>query len=321
MSVKKIITYDEILDKEEVFLSGLAFSHSPLPQVIEEARRKDSRIPKEFAFFALGEEGELLGRAGVAFVEAETKEGRLRAGGVWGVRTVPWRARRGVAKTLVDHVHEYYLETEKVDFFKLGVVKHHVAIRLYNKLGYQRMDEGIRCTAVKWAEKRKEESLEESTYSPDDAGRVQEIMMKSNEGLYGNTIRETDFISKWCFLGGYTLKTISVYEKGGKIVGYVAFRSKGPLVTIYEIRAINEMEYRYILSKVENTFAGLPIRVFNGFSMKEKEWLVDAGFKIQPDDYYTKMIYGLERRSIQELRDILGVEEGLFRQETLFDVF
>jgi len=97
MSVDRIVTYDEISDKRSIFLNGLAFSHLPLPELVEESRRKDRRLLEDFAFFAEGRGGQLLGRAGVGMTEVTTKERRLRVGVIWGVRTAPWWTRRGVA--------------------------------------------------------------------------------------------------------------------------------------------------------------------------------------------------------------------------------
>lgn len=320
MTVEKIVTYDEIPDKQEIFLSGLSFSHAPLPEQIEEARRDDSRLPKEFAFFALGKEGELLGRVGVVLTEVETKEGRLRIGGMWGVRTSPWRTKTGVARTLVKHVHEY-LSSKDVYLSSLGATKNSVAYQFYYEMGYRQVDKEIRCTAARWAEKKREAFVQESPYSANDGKQIQEILKHSNEGLFGHTVREQDFISKRYFLGGYDVKNVSVYRNKDRLLGYAAFKSKNPPVMIGEIRAIGEAGYQTILTAVENSYAGLPIQISNGFSMREKTWLVDAGYTIQPGDYGGRMVYGLEKRSIQEIKDLLGVEEGLFRQPTLFDFF
>ncbi len=318
--MKKIVTYDEIPDKKEIFLSGLSLSHFPLPQLVEEARRCDSRLTKELAFFALGEKGELLGRAGVALTKVETKEGGLRVGVVWGVRTSPWRTKEGVARILMDHVHEY-LKTKEVDVFSLGVAKYNVAHQLYTKMGYREVDEGIRRTALKWADEKKGGGLRVSPYSYGDAEQVQQIMNRSNEGLYGYTSRDIDFISKRRFLGHYNPENVSVYRDGDEAVGYCAFRSKYPVVEIGEIRAMSEAEYRSMLAEIECAFAGLPILVSNGFSMKEKTWLSRAGFTVQPGDYGTEMLHGLGRRSAQDIGALLGAQEGLFRQQTLFDSF
>jgi len=318
--VDRIVVYDEIPDKEEVFLSDLSFSHAPLPGSIEEARRIDSRLPKDFSFFALGEDGELLGRAAVGFTEVDTKEGRLRLGVMWGVRTSPQVTESGVARTIANHAHEY-LRAKEVDVLSLGVLKYSVIRRLYRKMGYSEIDEGIRATAAKWAEKRNTQPLCVSNYRPGDADQVQEILAKSNEGLFGYTCRENDFISKRCFLGGYDPSHVSVYRNEDEIVGYSAFRSKGPMVRIGEIRAVNEEAYRSILAEIENPFVGLPVQISNGFSTMERRWLVNAGYTIRPGGYGTQMMHGLGRRSVEELRDILGLEEGLFRQQTLFDSF
>jgi hypothetical protein len=320
LSVEKIITYDEIPDKKEVFLNGLSFSLSPFPEIVEEARRCDNRLPREFAFFALGNEGELLGRACVGITKIDTKEGRLKAGVLWGVRTAPWRIEKGVAKNLVIHAQKY-LETSGVDVLSLGVFKYSIVYHLYFKLGYREVDDGIRRTALKWAEKRKERLLKASPYILDDAGEVQKILSASNEGLYGYTIRDVDFISKRRFLGKYNPKNVLVYRNGSEVVGYCACRSKHPVVGIGEIRAVNEEEYLSILADVESAHPGQPIQVFNGFSMREEEWLKEAGFIIQPGAYNTKMMHGLGRRSNEKIRDILGTEDGLFRQQTLFDLF
>lgn len=320
MSVVKIITYDEIPDKKEVFLNGLSFSLSPFSQIVEEARRSDKRLPREFAFFALGKEGELLGRACVGITEVDTREGILKAGVVWGVRTAPWRMGKGVAKNLVIHAQKY-LEKSGVDVLSLGVFKYSIVYDLYFKLGYREVDDGIRRTALKWAEKRKDGSLKSSPYSLDDAEEVQRVLSASNEGLYGYTIREIDFISKRRLLGRYNSENVLVYRNGRKTVGYCAYRSKHPVVVIGEIRAVNEEEYLSMLADVENTHPGQPIQVSNGFSMREEEWLKESGFIIQPGAYNTKMMHGLGRRSCERIRDILGVEEGLFRQQTLFDLF
>ncbi len=320
MPVDRIVAYDEIPDKEQVFLSGLAFSHSPLPGLIEEARILDGRLPKEFAFFALGEEGELLGRAGVGFTEVDTREGRLRLGVMWGVRTSPRATEGGVARTIANHAYEY-LRAMGVDALSLGVLKYSVIRQLYRKMGYRELDEGVRATAAKWAEKRDAQMLGGSTYRPSDADQVQDVLAESNEGLLGYTCRENDFISKRCFLGGYNPSNVSVYRKEGETVGYAAFLSKGPLVRIGEIRAVDEEAYRSILAEIENTFVGLPVQISNGFSTREGRWLVDAGYSIQPGGYSTQMMHGLGRRSIKELRSILGLEEDRFRQQTLFDLF
>lgn len=320
MSVEKIITYDEIPDKKEVFLNGLSFSLSPFSKMVEEARRCDSRLPRDFAFFALGKEGELLGRACIGVTEVETREGILKAGVIWGVRTAPWRMGRGVAKNLVDHAQKC-LETHAVDITSLGVFKYIVAYHLYFEMGYREVDDEIRRTALKWAEKRKKGTLRASPYSLDDAGEVQKILSASNEGLYGYTIREVDFVSKRRFLGKYNPGNVLVYRNGSETVGYCAFRSKHPVVAIGEIRAVDWEEYLSILAEVENTHPGQPIQVSNGFSMREEEWLKEAGFTIRPGAYNTKMMHGFGRRSNETIRDILGTEDGLFRQQTLFDLF
>ena len=188
-------------------------------------------------------------------------------------------------------------------------------------MGYFEIDEGIRTTAAKWAEKRKGRLLSESRYCPDDAGEVQEILKRSNEDLYGFTCREQDFISKRQFLGGYDPNNVSIYKKGDQTAGYVAFRSKGPLVTIGEIRANDALTYRTVLATVEDGYAGLPILISNGFSARERQWLIDAGYAVHTGDYSARMMHGVGRLSAKELKHLLGVTERRFRQQTLFDLF
>ncbi len=163
--------------------------------------------------------------------------------------------------------------------------------------------------------------MKASPYSLRDAGEVQKILSASNEGLYGYTIREIDFVSKRHFLGKYNPENVLVYRSESETVGYCAFRSKHPVVVIGEVRAVNEEEYLSILADVEESHPRQPIQVSNGFSMKEEEWLKETGFTIQPGAYNTKMIHGLGQRSNEKIRDLLGTEDGLFRQQTLFDLF
>jgi len=160
-----------------------------------------------------------------------------------------------------------------------------------------------------------------STYSFSNAEEVQHIHEISNRGLYGYTLRETDFISKRSLMGGYTPENISVYRSNSEIVGYVAFRAKSPSVVIGEIRAVDGGNYMSILRMVEKTYAGLPIRVDNGFSIREMRWLRETGFKIQPGAHTALMMRGMNGLSIGDVKRVLGTEEGLFRQPTLFDMF
>jgi hypothetical protein len=320
LSVEEIIAYDEIQDKDEVFLNGLSFSFSPFPKVVEEARRLDDRLPRDFAYFALGKEKELLGRACIGISEVETKRGRLKAGVLWGVRTTPWSLERGVARNLVDYAQKR-LETLAVDLTSLGVFKYSVVYRLYFKMGYREVDDKIRRTAFKWAEKRREDSLKGHPYSSSDAVEVQKILSASNEGLYGYTVREVDFISKRQFLGKYNPENVLVYRNENRAVGYCGFRSKHSVIQIGEVRAVNKEEYLSILTNIENAHPGQPIQISNGFSLREEKWLEAAGFTIQRGAYNTRMMHGLGRLSNEEIRDLLGTEDGLFRQQTLFDLF
>jgi len=146
--IRKIVTYDELPDKRQLFYQGVGPPSTKLMK-LEDARTKDDRLPPEFAFYAVGEDDLILGQVGVAFSKTNTIEGVMTVGGIWGVVTSPGYLRRGIATRLMERAHEFFLEHD-MEIVGLGTSRSLVAHAMYQKLGYRELDAGEASRARKW---------------------------------------------------------------------------------------------------------------------------------------------------------------------------
>jgi GNAT superfamily N-acetyltransferase len=135
----RIVSYDQLRDPVGFAIMSDSAFHAPVaPRQVAERRRHDPRYRDPYGF-AMLERGRPVGFVGVLDIKVRTRTGEVvDCGGIHNVMTSPSHARRGIARRLFEHTHDYF-RSRGYPFSFLGTSQSLVAWRLYNELGYAEM--------------------------------------------------------------------------------------------------------------------------------------------------------------------------------------
>ncbi len=135
--MSKIITFDELKDDYQFLrLMDSAFGFTWHPQDIAKRRKVDERYKYPFGFCLM--KGKILaGFVGVMDIPVKTIDGKIeKVGGIHCVATYPMYSHQGIARQLLDVVHDHFQKLG-YRFSFLCTSKSLVAHSLYEKLGYE----------------------------------------------------------------------------------------------------------------------------------------------------------------------------------------
>lgn len=108
----KILVYQELKDKDALLpLMEQAFWWPFDAQEFDRTIRIDPRLRESCVGLCAVEAGKLVGYVGIMDLATRTLEGTVeKAGGIYGVATLPGYTRQGICRMLVDRAHEYLIE-------------------------------------------------------------------------------------------------------------------------------------------------------------------------------------------------------------------
>lgn len=311
----RILTYEELPSHKSLYLEGLEGAE---PGRIEKARKFDSRVPPELGFFAVNQQGRILGEVRVLIAKTKTSEGMMEVGGIWDVKSSPYYLRKGVASRLMERAHLFFKE-KGLEYATLGTYKSLVAYRMYLKLGYKalELDHGVRAAKLPKSRARERWDLEPYSLSMDND--IYNIYCKRVEGLLGYCVRPRDFVRSREMLSGVRSKNVFICRKEGLITAYVALYRKEPTIRVAELKALEKESYLSVLAELEKM--SRPIEFTVGFDKEEEEWLEEAGYTIQRKGFGVWMVKCLGDRTFEDLLGLWGVGEGRVAPLSFYDIF
>jgi len=242
----KIVTYKELLKKEEFLpLMYLAFGWPFNSKEFEEIIKIDPRLNKSPVGFCALENDHVVGFVGVMDLSTKNVEGeKEKAGGVWGVSTLPSHSRRGISTALMNEAHQYF--KDKGYAFSFLTTSHSIiAYNFYQKLGYE--DATHFPSAFKFVGKKVSKAKEKAKV---DLGKVLEIYERFSSERTGFVVRDEDY------LRAMMKREESQHEKPEEVMAeqgaYAIFKEWGENLCIDEIVANRQDEAKNLIRKIEN---------------------------------------------------------------------
>ena len=242
----RILTYRE-LDRKSVLLALMeqAFGWPFNPPEFEKAIKADPRLKDGCVGFCAINKEEVLGYVGVMDLATRTIDGRVeRAGGIYGVATMPGHTRQGVCTALLNHVHEYFVE-KGYRFSFLTTSPTIVAYGLYEKLGYSDVTSFPGVYKLKEKTEKRKASESEKT-SKLDFDRMLKIYCEYVKDRTGLVIRDKAYMKMLAKL--YEIAAKECITTQG---GYIIFKKEKKLVRIRELIAQDQEEMNRLIRLVE----------------------------------------------------------------------
>lgn len=225
----KFKTYDEVNPKAVAKLTLAGFGWNLDAATVKKLRKNDKNCADWFAMYAV-EGDEVIGQVGAAYPTIKTIEGPNRLGYIWGVTTQPDKTKKGIARKLMERVHEQMREDD-VDLFALSTLKSLVAHKLYVSLGYHHIQ------PYGWTQRpvRKSKSQEISVkVRKRSSGQMYDIYKKFSKGAYGFVHRQPGFVEPRSLWFPY-VSDISTFYRNGEPIGYALTAAGKNAVTLREM--------------------------------------------------------------------------------------
>jgi predicted N-acetyltransferase YhbS len=208
-------TYDEVDPKAVATLTLSGFGWNLDADNVRKLRRQDKNCSAWFAMYAT-EGGNVIGQVGAAYPTVETIEGTMKLGYIWGVTTQPDKTKRGVARKLMERVHEQMIDDD-VDLFALSTLRSLVAHGLYSSLGYHQVQR------YGWNQRRirrlKERRIRIKARKRSN-DQIYKLYREFSEGAYGFVHRHPKFVEPRCLWFPY-VSDVCTFYRDDKAVGYV----------------------------------------------------------------------------------------------------
>jgi len=241
----RILAYRELEDKDALLpLMEQAFAWPLVGQEFDRTIRIDSRLRESCVGFCAVDAGRVVGYTGVMDLATKTLEGRVeKAGGIYGVATLPGYTRRGICRMLMDRAHEHLIE-KHYRFSFLTTSPTIVAYGLYTKLGY------FDVTSFPGAYKvivRKKKLKKTRGGTKLDFGRMLRIYGKYVKDKTGLVVRDEAYVKMLAKTLGISARECILTDRG-----YVIFKKEKKHVRIREIAACDEEEMHRLIGLVEN---------------------------------------------------------------------
>ncbi|KXA90680.1 hypothetical protein AKJ61_00105 [candidate division MSBL1 archaeon SCGC-AAA259B11] len=296
----EILFYDEVEDWQMSELNLACFDHPYSREQVEERIDKDDRVP-DWGGELYAKEGEkLLGCVGVIYPKVRTKEGVRKAAGIRNVCTRPSESGKGVAKHLLERLHDI-IEERGVRYSLLLTSAFLIAHNLYMRMGYRdihkptvgykKVEDGS--SRVRF-EKEKNFDYVHSAYS------------ESVDGLYGLVEREEDFGRAAEVRGVPDNDLLRIaYDENDERIGYIRFAEKRKHLVCDEIAVEKPADLSRIFEALEGETDGRDI-VVKFVNPNYRDFLENYGFRLFDDLWEVIMFKDLEN-DMEESLDRLGV--------------
>ncbi|KPK17939.1 MAG: hypothetical protein AMK69_25305 [Nitrospira bacterium SG8_3] len=305
----KIREYDELDAQEILELNKGSLGWSLTPEKAEKIRKLDPHVPDYFALFSV-ERGTVVSQVGAATVNTETISGTERLGFVWGVCTDPKAARKGYAGSLFEELHDR-LSDDDIRYVLLGTSRGFVAYNLYKKLGY--MD----FIGLKWAIRQckpMEKVTRDIAFTKTRKDSIfSEIWTRYTKGLLGFSKRPRDLIKIKKAWGWPPINIAGIFQRKGKTLGYILANKVGKTITIEEIIAFKQKDFRDMLKVLEMKYKPRYM-LYNLLEGSHGEKIYDnLGFTRTIDTWGTLMVKDIKnRKSIKDVHKMYGIGETKF---------
>lgn len=238
--------YQELREKDALLpLMEQAFGWPFDPEEFERTIKIDPRLRDSCVGLCALDEGILAGYVGIMSLTTKTVEGNVeKAGGIYGVATLPGRTRQGICRTLLSRAHEYLIENE-YRFSFLTTSPTLVAHQLYRKLGYFDVMSFPGAYKVTLKKKKSKEKIQPRTKS--DFGRMMQIYAMYVKNKMGLVVRDEAYMKMLA-------KTVKISAKECIVTdrGYVIFKKEAKALRIRELVAVDEREMRRLIMLAEN---------------------------------------------------------------------
>ncbi|HVP17124.1 MAG TPA: GNAT family N-acetyltransferase [candidate division Zixibacteria bacterium] len=240
----RILAYQDLEDKDALLpLMDQAFGWPFHPEEFDRTIRIDPRLRESCVGLCAFDAGRVAGYVGIMDLATRTLEGKMeKAGGIYGVATLPGYTRQGICRTLIDRAHEYLIE-KHYRFSFLTTSPTIVAYDLYRKLGY--FDVASFPGAYKVVVKKKNMEKTQGGIGLDFGGML-EIYDRYVKDKTGLVVRDEAYMK----MLAKTLE-ISARECITTDRGYVIFKKEKKHVRIRELAACDEKEMHRLVGLIE----------------------------------------------------------------------
>jgi ribosomal protein S18 acetylase RimI-like enzyme len=241
----EVVGYRELKEKASLLpLMEQAFGWPFEEQEFAKSVKSDPRLKDGAVGFCGVEGNRAVGFVGVDDFVTRTIGGKTeKAGGVFGVATLPEVTCQGVCTKLLTHAHEYFLD-RGYRFVFLTAGQPSVAHTLYCKLGY--FDVASFVSAYKLKKPGKRESAELKRARALDFERILDFYAEHVKGRTGFVVRDE----------AYMKTVVRQYEIAAKECvttrkGYVIFKKEKRHARVRELVAQDEGEMNRLIELVE----------------------------------------------------------------------
>jgi ribosomal protein S18 acetylase RimI-like enzyme len=241
----RILTYRELGEKDALLpLMEQAFGWPFDPQEFERNIKTDPRLRESGVGLCALDAGTVVGYVGIMDLSTRTLEGTVeKAGGIYGVATLPGHTRRGICKTLLNRAHEY-LKEKHYRFSFLTTSPTIVAHNLYTKLGYRDVTSFPGAYKLTMRKKNKQKPQSRTRL---DFARMLQIYSKYVKDKTGLVVRDEAYMKMLA-------KTLKISARECIITdrGYTIIKKEAKNLRIRELVAQDEKEMHRLIRLIEN---------------------------------------------------------------------
>jgi ribosomal protein S18 acetylase RimI-like enzyme len=241
----KILTYQELKDKDALLpLMEQAFGWPFDPEEFERTIRIDPRLRDSCVGLCALDEGILAGYVGIMSLNTKTIEGKVeKAGGIYGVATLPGHTRQGICGTLLSRAHEYLIE-KQYRFSFLTTSPTLVAHQLYKNQGYFDIASFPGAYKVTLKKKNKEKTQPKTKLDFGGIMQIYALYVKNKTGL---VVRDEAYMKMLAKTAKISAKECIVTDRG-----YAIFKKEAKALRIRELAAVDEKEMHRLIRLTEN---------------------------------------------------------------------
>jgi GNAT superfamily N-acetyltransferase len=243
---QKILTYRELRTKDDLLpLMYLAFGWPFNYEEFEKTAQANPRLRDSPIGFCALKDGHVVGFVGVMDLITRNLKGEIeRAGGIWGVSTLPSHSRQGISTMLMNEAHAYFRD-RGYSFSFLITSRSLIAYNFYQKLGYQ---EATRFpSAFKHVKRGKTIEKEKAKENLEKILRIYRDCFVEKSGF---VVRDEDYLK--AAIGWeeafHKVPEEAIFED----YAYVMFKDLGGSLCIDEIVAKNKDHAKDLITKIEN---------------------------------------------------------------------
>jgi predicted N-acetyltransferase YhbS len=227
-SMMQFKTYDEVDPRAVANLALAGFGWNLDANSVNKLRKQDKNCSDWFAMYAV-EGDDVIGQVGAAYPTIKTIEGPMKLGYIWGVTTQPDKTQKGVARKLMERVHEEMRE-DGADIFALSTMRSLVAYNLYVSQGYHHIQ------PYGWNQRLSREYKREGIrvkIRKRSTAQMFDLYRKFSKGAFGFVHRHPKFVEPRCLWFPYISDIITFSRNEGPI-GYALVASGKRGVVIRE---------------------------------------------------------------------------------------